>query len=80
MTKHDYAALDAAILDRVKDRGAVTFCEIAHHRPAEAESEKLASAEFEKAPAWRIVDRRLQHLRKSGQIKYQRKPEGWVIA
>lgn len=71
---HDYTALDGAIIDRVAKGcvGFTTLCgAVAKH------SESLAGND--KAPAWRIVDRRLQALRKAGRIRYQRKPEGWVL-
>ena len=71
---HDYTDLDAAIIERIT-AGCVGFtslsCAVAKH------SEKLASDD--QAPAWRIVDRRLQALRKASRIRYQRKPEGWVL-
>ncbi len=73
--KHDYTNLDDAILTVVAS-GPIAFhslsCRVAAHSAGYAENDN--------APAWRIVDRRLQALRKAGKIKYQRKPEGWVVA
>ena len=71
---HNYTDLDAAIL-AVIDNAPVTFLVVS--REVAPQSEKLAAHDL--APAWRIVDRRLQAMRKIGKIRYQRKPEGWVL-
>jgi hypothetical protein len=70
---HDYTALDGAIIDRVA-KGCVGFTTLCGAVLKHAES----LAAHDPAPPWRIVDRRLQALRKAGRIRYQRKPEGWV--
>ena len=76
MSKNDYTDLDAAILQVIGTKAPVTFEAI---RPAVAKySEPLASTTRENL-TWRVVDRRLQALRKAGRIAYQRKPEGWVL-
>ena len=71
---HDYINLDTAILAFVAEKPA-TFQGLAYRVALYSE----ALAESDPAPAWRIVDRRLQALRKAGKIRYQRKPEGWVL-
>jgi hypothetical protein len=74
--KHDYTNLDDAILAVVASGGPVAFhslsCRVAAHSDEYAENDN--------APGWRIVDRRLQALRKAGKIRHQHKPEGWVVA
>jgi hypothetical protein len=72
--KNDYTALDAAIFSAITDK-PVFFHVIA--KAADEEAKAFATNE---APGWCVVDRRLQALRKSGLIRYSRKPEGWVIA
>lgn len=71
---HDYTELDSAIISRVTE-GCVSFAALSG--AVSKHSETLAKTD--PAPAWRIVDRRLQALRKAGRIRYQRKPEGWVL-
>lgn len=73
MSKNDYTELDKAILSKISD-GQVTF-------PGICNAVELQTRPFVSftSPGWRIVDRRLQALRKAGKIKYQRKPEGWVV-
>ena len=71
---HDYTELDNAILARVAE-GCVSFTALSGAVSKHSE----ALAKNDPAPGWRIVDRRLQALRKAGRIRYQRKPEGWVL-
>lgn len=78
--KHDYTALDALLIEQITNRAPMLFQTLVYSPLVRDESERLAAAEFEKAEAWRIIDRRLQALRKAGKVKYQRKPEGWVRA
>lgn len=82
--QHDYTKLDAAIIAAINGAPPAQFFRISNDAQVQREAETLASAEFEKAEAWRIMDRRLQSMRKAGRIKYQRKSkdkkEGWVIA
>lgn len=75
MAKHDYTALDAAILAAVKDRGPVPGYSL-------DKAGTTVRAAVLKAPAalqWNVVAYRMQALRKAGLIRYQRKPEGWVL-
>ena len=71
---HDYTNLDAAILAVVGEKPA-TFTGLSYR--VASHSDELAKND--PAPAWQIVDRRLQSMRKAGKIRYQRKPEGWVL-
>lgn len=87
MARHDYTALDAAILAAIRfdDGVGKLFHHIAWAKAVAAASDAIAAVANEgkrgwnETPAWRIVDRRLQALRKAGLIRYQRKPEGWVL-
>lgn len=74
---HDYTALDAAILQVIGTMGSPSFNTISfavsrHAKPAAA-SARVAATED------RIVDRRLQALRKAGRISYQHRIAGWVL-
>jgi hypothetical protein len=71
---HDYTELDEAIIEKVA-KGPVGFTAISFFVAKQSGSLE----KNDPAPAWRIVDRRLQALRKAGRIRYQRKPEGWVL-
>lgn len=71
--KNDYTKLDAAIIAQVA-KGCVGFTELCN--VVEGHSKVFAGGY---TPSWRIVVRRLQALRKSGRICYQKKPEGWVL-
>lgn len=70
---HDYTALDAAILAAIAERQPATFSQL-FTRPVRTHSAELEHTQRH-GDGWRVVDRRLQALRKSGRIKYQRKPE-----
>lgn len=79
--KTDYAALDSAILDAIC-AGRREFSDIAYRGEVDARAKALASAES--APSWRIVDRRLQAMRKAGKLTYKRASKknpggGWAI-
>lgn len=76
MNKTDYTELDGAILAAIKADAPVTFASIT--LAVRSTAEKLAHTERQ-GQAWRVVDRRLQALRKAGKIRYQHKPEGWVL-
>lgn len=90
-TKHDYTLLDAAIQARLSLLSPVGFAALCVHPDVKVESRKIADLvnqgsnrrSFDQAEPWRIIDRRLQVLRKAGKIRYQRKsaahPEGWVV-
>lgn len=75
----DYSRVDAALLDTIDKEGPVMFAGLfGNDSEVARECRALASEPSERAPGWRIADRRLIALRKAGRIRYQRKPEGWV--
>lgn len=73
MSKKDYTDLDKAIVAKISG-GTITFTLICN--AVDVQTRPFVSFT---SPGWRVVGRRLQALRKAGKIKYQRKPEGWVI-
>ena len=77
-TKPDYTRLDAAILAAIQTAQPAIFSAFAYSGAVKRHSQELDHTE-KNGESWRVVDRRLQALRKAGQIRYQRKPEGWVI-
>ncbi|KQP36102.1 hypothetical protein [Pseudorhodoferax sp. Leaf274] len=87
-TKTDYTALDVAIIAAICVAGHREFQDISRY--ARRHAEAIEAAENRGKPpirhveAWRIVDRRLQHLRKAGRISYTRQSKanpngGWVL-
>lgn len=81
---NDYTAIDAAILKRIGD-GARQFLHIDAGSVAVA-AKAIADAENKSRDRWRamdpsrIVDRRLQALRRAGKLKFERGPAaGWTI-
>ncbi len=79
--KHDYAKLDAAILSELTATTPNGFAQLCGNlSAANREANVLSGPDaFHGTPSWRLIDRRLQALRKAGRIRYQRKPEGWVL-
>lgn len=85
--KHDYTKLDAAIIDCISAGGGtpLTFPRLCKLKSVSDEAERIATASNANkpasmhTPAWRIVDRRLQSLRKANRIRHERKPLGWVL-
>ena len=71
-----YAQLDAKLLEIIKS-GDGTFNAIA---PRADVSALTAPHETETAEGWRIVDRRLQALRKAGKIAFRRDTGRWEAA
>lgn len=81
-TNTQYAELDRLILDRIADYDKpkqynTIFLDGGVHR----ELERIADAIGDEP--WRILDRRLQAMRRAGKIRYDCKrgamPPGWVI-
>ena len=66
----DYSELDKQILLAVKN-GNCTFVQING-------KVRVFAAPHSLAEPWRVVDRRLQSLRKAGKLSYTR-AEGWVL-
>lgn len=58
-----YAEFDAELLSRI-EQGDATFSELAHLLSTKAKPFALGQL------TWRVVDRRLQVLRKAGKIRY----------
>lgn len=79
--KHDYTALDAAILEAIKTNGQITFASLERLQPVGAIALGLEHASHEqpikRKPAFRFVDSRLQALRKKGLIAACR--GGWSM-
>ncbi len=69
-----YEVLDKAIMSQMNNTGK-RFEDI-HVRVVAAECFRLASLEKDKPP-YRVLDGRLQALRKAGKIKFT--PRGWVL-
>jgi hypothetical protein len=69
-----YENLDKAILNKMGGHPQM-FIAI-NVRDVRAECERIATAEAGKVEAFRILDRRLQALRKAGKIKST--PKGWL--
>lgn len=84
-SKYDYTALDAAILAAMGANPVLFTAMLAPGKvrsAAEAlenEARGRTASKGDEKPAWRFIDTRLQALRKAGRIRYQRKPEGWVL-
>jgi len=72
--KTDYAYLDTLIQERIA-AGNNTFMRI-DGGPVYAEADRLAN--ITGGPAFRIIDRRLQAMRKKGLIKYTT-AEKWTV-
>ena len=82
--KQDYTGLDAAILARIQESQPILFSSLLmgavwDEAMAFESIQTHARNCIDFKPAWRFVDARLQALRKAGKIRYQRKPEGWVM-
>ncbi len=75
--KHDYSALDAALLTDIEAMQPVPSYKLEGGR-VRAAAMPIADKERH-TPVWFVIARRLQFLRKSGLIAYSRKPEGWSL-
>lgn len=82
--KHNYTALDSAILEALKS-GAKTFRSIESYPKVRTEANSLESVNnagltiYERKDAWRFIDSRLQALRKKGQIEFIDQARGWAL-
>jgi len=82
-----YASLDQMIVASITNKPGIEFSELSNSQAVQICAEALAQEEnklppkgFHDAAGWRIVDRRLQALRKAGKIFYGRgKNAGWRI-
>lgn len=83
-----YASLDQMIIASIANKPGIGFTELADRRAVSIRADALADEEnklprkgFHYATSSRIVDRRLQALRKAGKIFYGHgKNAGWRIA
>lgn len=75
MTQGKYAELDAKILELVRN-GADTFNTLVVRRDI---NKLTAPHETAATEGWRVVDRRLQALRKAGKIAFRRDAGRWEV-
>ena len=71
-----YAQIDAKLIELIKS-GVVTFNAIAPRADVAALTAQHETATTE---GWRVVDRRLQALRKAGKIAFSRDVGRWRVA
>lgn len=71
--KPDYTKLDAAILKRIACAKCICTWNL-YAMDVQTEALQLGLRD-----GYRVAIRRIQALRKAGHIRYQRKPEGWVL-
>lgn len=79
--KQNYTKLDAAILACIQKFGPISFTSLqgdeVGREAAYLAKNQIRPIRYERKPAWRFVDARLQALRKAGKIRYFR--DGWVL-
>lgn len=68
MSRHDYTQFDAELISLIK-AGRNTFTQLEGHKPL-IEMAKPFCMHARHPEPFRIIDRRLQALRKAGKIKY----------
>jgi len=76
--KHDYTNFDAALIEAIKSgkkHMASLEDALAKFTHPFREKDRWGSL----TPEFRIIDRRLQALRKAGRIKFMGKIEGWRV-
>lgn len=72
MTKPDYNAFDAMLLDQIR-HGKNRMVHLSAHKPLLEMAKPFCTSRtgtHYPTPEWRIIDRRLQALRKAGKIKH----------
>lgn len=74
----DDTELDAAILERLAD-GPLPFHALMARRVSEIANSLAKPDRHGATTGWRVIDRRLQALRKAGKITHDRKT-GWRLA
>lgn len=78
---HDYTKLDAAIVAQIKAGcGSFTAMSAALEKAATPIVQNPRDPRACPAPTWRVIDRRLQALRKRGTITYSRADGRWHAA
>ena len=70
-----FKAIDEAIVAKI-GQGRTQFVQLSYNSDLEALAKPLADGLH--SPAWRVIDRRLQSLRKAGRIAFDRKT-GWRV-
>lgn len=75
MNQNDYSAIDAEILNLIK-AGCNTFTALRVNEQLIALSKPFVT---ERTEDWRIIDRRLQALRKISKIRYCKSEQTWAI-
>jgi len=75
MNQNDYSALDAEILKLI-NAGCNTFTAMRVNSNLIALSQPFVT---ERTEDWRIIDRRLQALRKASKIRYRKSEQTWEI-
>lgn len=78
MGKQDYSVLDAELL-RLVTIGVSSFTALAARCEALATPHCVSYRGVCPPPPWRVVDRRLQALRKAGKIAHVSQREGWKL-
>lgn len=77
---HDYTELDQAIIAQIKaGRGSFTSMSVALEEAAKPFVQNPRKLTAFPAPNWRVIDRRLQALRKRQVITYSRSDGRWHI-
>lgn len=78
---HDYTNLDAAIVAQIKaGSGSFTAMSGALAEAAQPFVQDPRNPRAFPSPTWRVIDRRLQALRKRGEITYSRADGRWHAA
>lgn len=75
MSKLDYTAFDAELLAQIKS-GNHRMMSLEGYKPLLDMAKPFCSAI---TPAWRVIDRRLQALRKSGKLQFKRSDQVWQV-
>ena len=83
-----YASLDQMIIASIANKPGIEFTELCGRQAVKIRADAIADEEnklprkgFHYVEGWRVVDRRLQALRKAGKIIYGRgKNAGWRLA
>jgi hypothetical protein len=68
--KHDYTTFDAKLLELIR-AGTVTATALTNALEPDCKQFEKTTAPFP-CPAYRVVDKRLQALRKAGKVRYGR--------
>lgn len=75
MSKNDYTSLDAALIRLIKS-GKTQFGMLVDSRLLRGLTAPFVTAN---SPEWRVIDRRLQALRRAGRIRFSRINGAWEV-